>query len=398
MSSRHRVIWIGARRAARALALSAGALLAVVGCEAGNTPGTGGAGGGVAGGTGGDTGAAGGSGGAAGGGGLGGLGGGEGCACSPGAHNERIFVMSDSAELWSYDVEAAAFEKVAGAGCGLDESPYSMAVDRAGQAWILYSESKDIRTLDVNAPADCADPGYAPEQAGFGLFGMAFAADGPDDDCVHLYALHYSGQGPFGEGPGIGKLGVLDPETAVLAEIGPTDFDGGELSGTADGRLFAFAGQGPAKLVEYEKTTATVLSSTPLAGFHKTGASAFAIFRGDVYFFTEAQPAGCGPCLTGACGSALAACDADPACAAEMACALAQGDIDDDCGGAMPAELIDCLFGPCIAQCFPPPEDKLSQVTRLAVGADPATMEPVAMAPIRIVGAGVSTCAEEVPR
>jgi hypothetical protein len=72
-----------------------------------------------------------------------------------------------------------------------------------------------------------------------------------------------------------------------MQQLGIIDYDGGELSGTGDGRLFAFAGASPAKLVEYDKTDASVIDTLPLDTLELTNAFAFAFFGGDFYFFTE---------------------------------------------------------------------------------------------------------------
>ena len=384
-----------AREGARKLAGWALGLLAAAACSANSSAPSGATG---------STGGTGGSG-AAGSGGAGGLdvdgGAGGGCACAPGVHGDVIFVLSDAAEVYAYDPKPNTFALIGSAACSGAAAPYSMAVDRAGRAWVLDIATQDLATLDVNAPAACQDPGFTPGQAGFGLFGMAYSADGPGEECSKLYMLSYSGSGPFAEGPGLGSLGVMDPSTLTVSAIGSIDFDGGELAGTSDGRLFAFAGTSPPKLVEYDKATAAVLGIVPLEGFSKTNASAFAFHRGDVYFFTEAPPAACAPCLDQSCAAAHQACLADPACADALACALAQGDINDACGGAMPAELTACLTGACLEECFPS-SGKVSQVTRMdydgSEGAGQTLTVVNAAAPIRIVGAGVSTCVPAVPR
>ena len=72
-----------------------------------------------------------------------------------------------------------------------------------------------------------------------------------------------------------------------MSEIGDIDFDGGELTGTGDGRLFAFAGS-PAKLVEYDKSDASVVEIQQL-NMNLTNAFAFAFYGGDFYMFTESN-------------------------------------------------------------------------------------------------------------
>ena len=46
------------------------------------------------------------------------------------------------------------------------------------------------------------------------------------------------------------------PTREILAMV---DYDGGEIDGTGDGRLFAFAGTEPAKLIEFDRETGEVM-------------------------------------------------------------------------------------------------------------------------------------------
>jgi hypothetical protein len=305
-----------------------------------------------------------------------------------------IHVLSDDGELWSFDPATSELSFQRALGCeGASTSTFSMAVDPSGRAWVLFVDSHDLLTADLRSATGCDDPGYEPDPAGFGLFGMTFAGDVAGGECARLYLHSYSGAGPFREGPGLGSLGVHDPETHTTAALASIDFDGGELASAGEGRLFAFAGAGPAKLVEYDEATGAEVAVTPLDGLHKTGASAFAYFGGEPYFFTEARPAACDPCLADACGEAAAACAGDPACAADLACGLAAGDLSDACGGSLPEALQTCLFGACASDCFPDPEDRVSQVSRRE--ADGAMTLVVAQAPIRVVGASASPCAPQ---
>ncbi len=324
------------------------------------------------------------------------------CGCTPGAHNDHIFVLSQDAELFSYDPVANSFAFVANLPCPGTEASFSMAVDARGRAWVLYADSHDLFTVDVNAPATCQDPGFVPDPLGFGLFGMGFAAGGAGGPCSKLYAFSYSGSGPFGEGAGLGRLGVIDPETATLTAIGSVDFDGGELSGTGNGRLFAFTGVQPVKLVEYDKSTALEISRTPLGTLSKTNASAFAFFGGDIYLFTEAPPAGCDACLDAHCKADADTCRADPACAADLQCAIEAAGIDDSCGGSLSQALQTCVAGTCLNECLPNPQTRVSQVTRMdydeSEGSGKALTLAKPAAPIRIVGAGSSPCVPVEPR
>src|SRR6185503_16674542 len=102
-----------------------------------------------------------------------------------------------------------------------------------------------------------------------------------------------------------------------------------------------------------------------LDGLSKTNASAFALYAGDLYFFTEATGPGCFPCMMQACAADLAACQADPMCVEQLQCAIDLGDIMDECGGLMPTPMQTCVSSTCGSECFVPTADKVSRVTRM---------------------------------
>ena len=216
--------------------------------------------------------------------------GGDDSACPCGDNADLIYLLSDSATLWTYDPQTDTFNQLGSFSCpgvGAFDSTFSMGVARSGTAWVMYSPSGDIFHVDVNDANACSDPGYQPGQSGFSLFGMAFVSQSAQSPCDTLYAHSFSGGvGGFSEGVGSGMLGKLDDLTPQF--IATIDYDGGELTGTGDGRLFAFAGTNPAKLIEYDKNDGSVIETTPLSGLELTNAFAFAFWGGDFWFFTEA--------------------------------------------------------------------------------------------------------------
>ena len=321
------------------------------------------------------------------------------CACAPGAHNDRIFVLSDDAELWSYDPMTDAFELVTPVRCGGSTRAFSMAVDALGLAWMLFADTEDIFTIDVNDPGvACLDPGYVPGREGFGLFGMSFATDTALDACADLYMFSYSGDGPFREGPDLGQLGALDPDALTVRTITSVDFDGGELAGTGDGRLFAFAGDEPSKLIEYDKDNGEVLDVTELPDIRRTNANAFSFFAGDAWFFTEAPPALCPACLEAECPDAWTACQGDEVCLEQLQCAQDAADVTDECGGLLSAEMMSCL-STCTDECLVSLRARVSRVTRFDFDGTEGGGATVVVeeAPIRVVGAGASTCVTTSP-
>jgi hypothetical protein len=328
-----------------------------------------------------------------------GTGGSASCQCEPGPHNDLIYTVSDDEEIWSFDPSDNSFSFVRNLLCTGAEQPFSMAVDHRGQAWVLSASTNLIFTLDLNASDGCDVSPYTPYQTNFDLFGMAFSRS-DNDSCAPLYVHSFSGQGTFSEGPAAGSLAVIDPVSGVLTNLSTIDYDGGELAGSGDGRLFAFAGVSPAKLIEYDKSSGQTLSTLPLNGVSKTNASAFAFFAGDIYFFTEALPTDCMPCLTQNCNTELQACLMDPVCNDHLNCAIESSNISDDCGGAMPQPLQNCIAGPCLTDCFVPPQVRVSQVTRLDLdNNDGGGLQIVVQeGPIRVVGAADSVCVPPTPR
>jgi hypothetical protein len=182
-------------------------------------------------------------------------------------------------------------------GCPTTDGTFSMGVGRDGKAWVqttypvdLFGDTYigDLFVLDVNNPANCVDPGYTPGANGWQHFGMGFVSNSAVDPCDQLYAQHWNGvAGGFGEGQNVGKLGVLDPVALQVNTIGANNYNGGELTGTGDGRLYEFAGSPSAKLIQFDKANAQVIETLPFNNFPLTSAFAFAFWGGDFYFFTE---------------------------------------------------------------------------------------------------------------
>jgi hypothetical protein len=264
------------------------------------------------------------------------------CPCAP--KLDLIYVLSDSRELWTYDPPNNTFELVGELGCPTADGTFSMGVGRDGKAWVQTTFTDDpfngpymgdLFVLDVNNPANCTDPGYTPGANGWPHFGMGFVSNSTVDPCDELYAQYWDGGAAgFSEGPGVGKLGVFDQAGLKVDPIGANNFNGGELTGTGDGRLYEFAGSPSSKLIQFDKANAQVIETIPFANFPLTSAFAFAFYGGDFYFFTEGNV---------------------------PYSKVTKLDYDDSDGGG-----------------------KLL-----------TTVNP--MAPIRIVGAGVSTCAPVLP-
>ncbi len=143
-----------------------------------------------------------------------------------------------------------------------------------------------IRKVNVTDVNDCQDPGFVPMQDGVENFGMAFVSNSAEDKCDRIYGNHYNG---VAMGKDASEFFSVDPMTLDLVQLGKSDYGLAEVTGTGDGRAFLFAGPDPADLIEVDKNTGDTLATIPLPGVKTGGGFAFAFFAGDFYFFTDAE-------------------------------------------------------------------------------------------------------------
>lgn len=212
------------------------------------------------------------------------------CDCKP--NTDLIYLLDHAdAKLWTYNPKDHAFKQIGSVNCPTDsgDTAFSLAVDRFANAWIQMSPSGKLFKVDTLKNNACTDSGYVPASAGPKQSGMAFSDRRDDKVCEQLY-LHSSegGADDWKQGPGIGKLGTVDPETVAGKLVSKIDYNGGEMTGTQDGRLFAFAGANKGTLIEYNPADGSVVKKTELGDLVPTFAFAFAFWGGDFYFFTLA--------------------------------------------------------------------------------------------------------------
>jgi hypothetical protein len=143
---------------------------------------------------------------------------------------ELIYVVDTAEELMSFDPRLLPddpFHLVGHLSCVASGSPFSMAVDRHGLAWILY-QGGGMATASI-LDAKCRPTAYHP---GRERFGMGFASDRAGSDGESLYIA----------GNNSHELSTLDgmlqthPIGPLIAAIDSSP----ELTGTSGGRLFGF--------------------------------------------------------------------------------------------------------------------------------------------------------------
>jgi len=193
-----------------------------------------------------------------------------------------IYVITEQNELYSFYPPTLAFTAIGPIACPTTGSatPFSMGVDRSGIGYSVFTDGELFRISTLNAA--CQKTTYVSGQHGFTTFGMGF--EGADDAGETLYVAQTASVAP--------QLGSIDTKTFQLDVIGqfqPQKSGRCELTGTGDGRLFAFCvpalGTG-GEIVQLDPSTAQILAETfvPIGGAND--AFAYAFWGGDFWMFT----------------------------------------------------------------------------------------------------------------
>lgn len=204
---------------------------------------------------------------------------------APGCAQETQFIYTLAADttLSRFDPPTLTFTTIGLLDCpSVSASPFSMAVDRNAQAWVVFTDGTLAR-VDTKT-AKCTPTSFVPGQAGFTTFGMGFSSNSPGSAEETLFVSESS----FG-GSTLG-LAKIDVQTLKLTLIGQYDklSARAEMTGTGDARLFgAFEGS-PYIVAEIHKTDAKVLSQAKQSAVsYPPGSSnfAFAFWGGDFWLF-----------------------------------------------------------------------------------------------------------------
>jgi hypothetical protein len=216
----------------------------------------------------------------------------------PDAAATLIYVMGMQSELYSFDPSAGIFTPIGVINCPDSVgSPFSMAVDREGIAYVIFaatpSEGVQVGTglFRVSTKtSECMPTTYNAVANGSVTFGMGFVAnvgDGGDAGETLFVA-----KDPRGNLFGNSELATIDTTSFVLTNIGyfTPGVLAAELTGTGDGRLFAFSpAQGAGEIsfiAEIDTSNANVIGEDPLPGIFAGGGWAFGFWGGDFYTFT----------------------------------------------------------------------------------------------------------------
>ncbi|MCB9550140.1 MAG: hypothetical protein H6706_30465 [Myxococcales bacterium] len=215
--------------------------------------------------------------------------------CAEGS--ELIYVVDVDDTLLSFDPRTEELRRVGTLRCPAgnawpefsrgEATPFSMAVERSGRAWVLYS-SGEIFWVDIH-DASCRASTFRRGEQGFELFGMSFVTDTPGRPEETLYLT-----GGAVESFGRGTLAAVDPRTVALTPIGPMPPGeyGAELTGNANGELWAYTPGLQSSVARIDKRTARAVDRWDLPPLPRQPAGwAFAHWGGRYYVFISTQGA-----------------------------------------------------------------------------------------------------------
>jgi hypothetical protein len=205
-----------------------------------------------------------------------------------GKEDTAIYVVTETNQLQRFEPQAASFALIGDLACPVQKAsatPFSMAVDHQGTAYVVFGDG-ELFVVDT-ATAACSAPSSPIDSSTFTrTFGSGFASD-PGGLTETMYLASTAS-------PGV--LGTLATSTFVVEPIAPFSSNVGqaELTGTGSGRLFAFGvvqGLTGSHLAEVRPSDAVVLSDIIVPTPMNPVAWAFAFWGGDFYFFTSVDNA-----------------------------------------------------------------------------------------------------------
>jgi len=160
---------------------------------------------------------------------------------------ELIYVVDTTHNLWSFDptkLPGDPFHLVGWLACDPSSSPFSMAVDRQGVAWVLYENGRVFRVSIIDG--HCSAAGVTPDDAPQ-TFGMGFVSDGPNATTEKLFVA--------ANDDATRVLATLDttrstPRWESIGVIKAKQTRNPELTGTGEGKLFGYFPEAPRGFVQ----------------------------------------------------------------------------------------------------------------------------------------------------
>ncbi len=204
------------------------------------------------------------------------------CVDTCGANDvELIYLVGSDRTLFSFDprkLPGDPYRKIGELACGAS-SPFSMAVDRTGVAWVVYQTGTlyQVSLLDAHCFAQAAAPEGAPR-----TFGMGFVSDGPKATTEKLYVATEDASNTFATI----DTSVFPTQWHAVGKVAAKQERNPELTGTGEGRIYGYFpnAEGRGFVQELDRSGTAIGKRWDLpAGRGHVGAWAFA-FWGDVFY------------------------------------------------------------------------------------------------------------------
>jgi hypothetical protein len=199
-----------------------------------------------------------------------------------------IYVVDETDKLAKFDPMAKTFTSIGTLACATIDgipiaSPFSMAVDRTAQAYVLYDDGVIYKVDTTSSALPCTQTSYT-EQDDLSQFGMGFSTDtmGGTTDTLFIAG------GPNAGSDATSTLAKLDVSSFTASPVG-TISGSPELTGNSNAELWAFSPQESGTMPTVEQIdkasgSATITYTLPsLAG--QPSAWAFGFYGGDYFVF-----------------------------------------------------------------------------------------------------------------
>jgi hypothetical protein len=207
-------------------------------------------------------------------------------ACSDQA--KLVYLIDQSGELTSFKPSTLAFTSVGVVSCPAQQGsrPFSMAIDRSANAWVLYDSGElfKVSTRD----ASCTATSFAVGQQGMYNFGMGFASNtaGSSSETLFIAGGARATSFPLTGGEMLASIDLASLRVAPQGQIAGD----AELSGTGDGNLWGFLPTvSPPRVMQIDKATGQQRYTYDLStlGGSDGLAWAFAFWGGDFWIFLQ---------------------------------------------------------------------------------------------------------------
>ena len=203
----------------------------------------------------------------------------NGDGCSDAA--KLVYVVDENYQLSKFDPMTKTFQDIGRLDCDAAflATPFSMAIDREANAWVLYNSSELFKVNTTSLA--CTKTPWTTQQ-GLNVYGMGFSTDAVGGSTDRLFVAG----GPGDVTVATSKLATIDTTTFQAQPLG-TVTGWPELTGTGNAELWGFFPSASGSRIEkIDKATGAGGPTYTLAGLAgEPRAWAFAFWGGDFWVF-----------------------------------------------------------------------------------------------------------------